>query len=306
VIQTHCDDGHPLRFIDEVWDAEARLFVGESWCDLCDEGYVDRRLPDHQRPYTPIDGCRHTHTVTMPCQPRESGCDHDQVCTDCGRVVGVESWNFWATRGAKADHDHKYSVDIPSTVCETAPMPRKRKTAAVPALVTATAVLDELTAAAQTIDQSDVHGADYATVTERLTFLVPLVKSAQEAGVPVPPEVLAQLPTMLEIAAEYKTRHERKTDDEKALTVLRAAVLDTLDDPTWNLDGSDDAPGDGFVLRRKAMPGRDKLDVGKLSVALVEKGLDPIVVGKLIEDCTTTGDPYFELRVVLAKDGAAL
>jgi hypothetical protein len=305
-LAVRCTAGHPLQFVDEVWDAEAQIFVGESWCAICEEGYLDRRAADHPRPVSPSATCLHPDIQTMPCDPRDEGCDHDQICVACGQTVGRESWNFWATRGARADHDRKYSIDIPLTVCETPSMPRTRKTAAVPARVTATAVLDELTAAAETIDQAaDLHGADYATVIERLTLLVPLVKSAQAAGVPVPPEVLAQLPRLPEIAAEYKTRHERKADDEKALVMLRAAVLDTLDDPTWNLEGVDEVPGDGFLLRRKPMPGRDKLDVGKLSVALVEKGLDPAAVTKLIEDCTTTGDPYFELRVVMAKDEAA-
>lgn len=303
-VRTHCEAGHLLQFVDEVYDAEAGLFVGELQCDMCGVGYLDRRMETQPRRYPPVGGCRHAHVAVMPCQPRESGCDHDQVCTDCGRHVGVESWNFWATKGARADHDRRYnSVDNTSTVCETAAMPRKKR-GLPPATTTAAGVLDELTAAAETVREADDAGADYATVTERLTTLVPLVKSAHEAGIPVPVEVLARLPTLGEIVGEYKTRHERKADDEKALTVLRTAVLDTLDDPAWNTEGVDDAPGDGFVLRRKPMPGRDKLDVALLAIALVEKGLDPKVVGQVIEDCTVTGDPYFELRVVTSKEAA--
>lgn len=168
-------------------------------------------------------------------------------------------------------------------------MPRKKRESgsSLQTRETAASVLDELTIAADSA---------VTTVTERLTSLVPLVRSAQAAHIPVPAEVLQQVPTLTEIVAEYKTRHERAADDEKALKVLRAAVLETLDDPTWNTTGTDDAPGDGFVLRRKGMPGRDKLDV----VLLVQKGVDPAVIA----ECTVAGDPYFELRVVVDKAAA--
>lgn len=297
MVRTHCDAGHLLRFIDEAWDLHAQTFVGESHCDICLDGYLDRRGPDEPRIYPPVDGCRHATVETLPCRPRESGCDHDQLCRDCGQRVGRESWNFWATQGAKAAHDRKYSVDNTVTVCETRPMPRKKRQ-------TAAAVLDDLTGG---VDAAE-YAADalaYATVSERLTGIGQIIKAAEGAGIPVPDEVRRSLPTLAEITGEYKTRHERKADDEKALTVLRAAVLDALDDPAWNTDGVDDAPGDGFVLRRKPMPGRDKLDVGLLAVALVEKGLDPAVVTRVIEDCTVTGDPYFELRVVMSKEASA-
>lgn len=300
MIRTHCDAGHLLAYIDEVYDTEAGIFIGEFQCDICGEGYLDRRLDTEPRRYPPVNGCHHPTVHVMACRPRESGCDHDQLCLDCGRTVGVESWNFWATRGAKADHDRKYSVDNMSTVCETAAMPRKKR--GLPPAATATGVLDELTAATERVAAD---GVDYATVAERLTGTAQIVKAAHAAGVPIPSEIIQSLPTMDEIVAEYERLHERASEADKSLKILRAEVLERLDDPAWNTEGVDEVPGTGFVLRRKPMPGRDKLDIGLLAVALVEKGLDPAVVTRVIEDCTVTGDPYFELRVVTSKEAGA-
>lgn len=176
------------------------------------------------------------------------------------------------------------TVDKSATLCETQPMPRKKRGLPAPP-ATAASVLDDLTAAADS--------TDYATVTERLTGIAQIVKAAEAQGIPVPDEMRQSVPTLAEIVAEYKLRHERKADDEKALTILRAAVLETLDDPAWNTTGTDDAPGDGFVLHRSVRAGRESLS----TVLLVEKGVDPA----WIAECTIPGDPYFELRVVMDK-----
>jgi hypothetical protein len=45
-----CTDGHPLQFVDAVYDPDAVVWTVETWCAVCGEGYLDRRAPSPTEP----------------------------------------------------------------------------------------------------------------------------------------------------------------------------------------------------------------------------------------------------------------
>lgn len=52
---THCSEGHPLTFVCEEYDDQAKVYVGLLICPTCwreheDYEYMDQRSPSETRP----------------------------------------------------------------------------------------------------------------------------------------------------------------------------------------------------------------------------------------------------------------